>query len=139
MKGLVSLGSSIPLIWKSILISSLLCLIATLVAYYELGVSEAYGIVLGFGLAISNFIGAAYLIKRCMNRETNPLASVVLPGFLMRLPLILGIIYYLAKISWTGIYTLVGSFIGAYSCLLFVELKIVNNLAKLHELKIRKE
>ncbi len=133
------LASSLPLMGKSILISSLFCLIATGAAYYEKGLSGAYGVILGFGLAIINFTVAAYLILRCMNHETNSMAAVILPGFLVRLPLMLGVIYYFAKVSWANIYVLIGSFIAVYSCLLFVELKLINDLAKSSKLEIRKE
>jgi len=135
---LISLASSMSLINKSILVSSLLCLLVAAGAYYERGVSGAWGIVTGFAMATADFGVASFLIVRCMKREKNALAAVVLPGFLIRLPLVLGIIYYFIKVPRMDIYALIGSFIVVYSCLLFVELKLINDLAKSPKIEIRK-
>jgi len=135
---LISLTSSMSLISKSILASFLLCLLVAVGIYYERGVSGVWGIVTGFAMATADFGVASYLVVKCMKREKNALAAVVLPGFLIRLPLVLGIIYYFIKVSWMDIYALIGSFIVVYSCLLFVELKLINDLAKLSKIEIRK-
>ncbi|MDO8885467.1 hypothetical protein [Candidatus Oleimmundimicrobium sp.] len=126
------------MISKSILASFLLCLLVTVGAYYERGISGAWGIVTGFAMATADFGVASYLIARCMKSEKNALSAVVLPGFLIRLPLVLGIIYYFIKVPRVDIYALIGSFIAVYSCLLFVELKLINDLAKSSKLEIGK-
>jgi|GEM_PF-4236748 len=129
------MSSSVSLINKSILASSLLCLAAAVVVHYEYGLLGVYGIIGGFSLAIGNFVVSAFSIQRCINRKKNPMATIILPGFLIRLPLMLGIIYYFIKTSWVNVYVFIGSFIAVYSTLLFVELKIVNDLAKSYEIK----
>jgi len=135
---LISLTSYMSLISKSILASFLLCLLVAVGIYYERGVSGVWGIVTGFAMATTDFGVASYLVVRCMKREKNALAAVVLPGFLIRLPLVLGIIYYFIKVPGMDIYALIGSFIAVYSCLLFVELKLINDLAKSSKLEIGK-
>lgn len=125
---------------KTVVIILLFLPLVAFAVFYERGISALYGVLVGFGLGLANFVVAVGLGRWGIRKQTtSALVSVILSSFVVRLPLLVGALFLVSKVSWVDFYTVVFSFIVLYTILLFVEVKILSNLAGLQELSLRKE
>lgn len=102
--------------------------------YKELGIEGFRGIVIGFSLALFNFLIATLFGLWGIKKQTiGSLTTAILSGILVRFPIILGVLFYVSKLKSVNFLVCVVSFTVIFTVLLIAEIRVLSLFARLNE------